>query len=67
MAIYTAEALRNWDMSRSPDWKPARPINHQCDGWLKRIRLAYGVLIGRYDALNWEDHEPLPADKKTAQ
>ena len=34
-------------------WRPARPINYQVDRWRDRIRWAWGVLRGRYDALDW--------------
>ena len=34
-------------------WLPARPIN--VNTALTRFKLAWGVFIGRYDALDWED------------
>ena len=35
-------------------WVPARAINYKLDRWRDRIKWAWGVLIGRYDALDWE-------------
>lgn len=57
MAKHTATSIKNWDVQSSSDgksWKPARCINHQYDSMWLRIKLAWGVLIGKYDALDWE-------------
>lgn len=64
MAKYTAHEIKNWDMARGPDWKPLRPINHICHGIAKRLKLAFGVLVGRYDALDWEDQDDLLAARE---
>jgi len=55
MAKYTADEIKNWNVQKGPDWKPARPLNHVFDGLVRRVKLAWGVLVGRYDALDWED------------
>jgi len=34
-------------------WTPARPLF--ADSWLDRLKAAFGVLIGRYDAIDWGD------------
>ncbi len=55
---YTASQIKQWDVQRrsfDSGWKPARSINHTCESWISRIRNAYGVLIGKYDALDWEE------------
>ncbi len=57
MSKYTAHEIKNWDCARGPDWKPARPMNHEVDGLFMRLRLAWAVFRGRYDALDWEDAE----------
>lgn len=53
--IYTAQSIQQHETHRGPDWKPARPVNHTCDTWAERLRHAWGVLTGTYDALDWED------------
>lgn len=53
--IYTAEQIQSHTEQRGPDWKPARPLNHVCDSWLERLRHAWGVFVGRYDALDWQE------------
>jgi hypothetical protein len=58
---YTATEIKNWDVSAGRTshgitvWKPARSLNHTCESWISRIKNAYGVLTGRYDALDWEE------------
>lgn len=51
---YTAQEIKNWDTSCSVDgtmWIPARPETF----WsFNRIKLAWSVLIGRLDALDWQ-------------
>lgn len=52
---YTATQIRQWDVSRGDadgNWRPARPITY----WkFRRFKLAWLVLIGQYDALDWEE------------
>ncbi len=51
---YTAQQIKNWDTSSSVDgkvWTPARPVTF----WhFNRIKLAWLVLIGTFDALDWQ-------------
>jgi hypothetical protein len=64
MAIYTAKQIQNHDTNQLDEvslvvnarreWIPARPINYQFDGKWLRLKLAWGVLTGKYDALNWD-------------
>lgn len=57
---YTAHQIRHWDTERmhagNKLWVPARPLNY---GGLRKklnqIKIAWGVLTGKYDALDWED------------
>lgn len=40
------------------EWLPARPLPFWPSAptrLLRRVRLAWGVFTGRYDALDWED------------
>lgn len=55
MDKYTANQIKNWDVSCSPYWLPARPKNYRVDGVFMRLKLAWRVLIGRYDALDWQE------------
>lgn len=36
-------------------WIPARALNQSMVPWYRRIGAAWGVLTGRYDALDWRD------------
>ena len=64
MAKYTAKELKEHDnFSRVPMpnakrayWYPARPENYRCDTLWQRLKLAWGVLCGKYDALDWQGH-----------
>lgn len=38
-------------------WIPARPVSLIGGFWKHRIKIAYKVLIGEYDALDWRDRE----------
>lgn len=56
--VYTAYELKKWSCD-TPDkdnvrWIPARPITY----WrmFERIKMAWFVLVGRFDALDWEDN-----------
>ena len=53
--IYTAQKIREWDVEKETGngWKfiPARPETFWSFG---RFKTAWLVLIGRYDALDWQ-------------
>lgn len=54
MIVKAQEVKRSeCDVSIKGRWVPARPYSD--DTLLDRIKQAYGVLTGKYDALNWED------------
>lgn len=58
MALCKADEVRKTDtLAQTTDgrWVPARSLNYQFDGWRKRLQYAWGVLIGKYDALDWEE------------
>lgn len=55
--IYMADAIKHWDTDKElPNgaWVPARPVGYNgfCFTW--RLKLAWYVLIGKFDVLNWE-------------
>ena len=56
---YTARQIKAWDVSRgtnkSNEWYPARSLNHKHESLLSRIKNAWGVLTGKYDALDWQE------------
>lgn len=57
--VHTANQIRKWDcdvQTRDGQWIPARPLGHSMFGPLWRWKLAWRVLTGRYDALDWEEH-----------
>lgn len=49
---YTAQQIKEWYVAKAPAWTPARPENRL--SLLGRIKLAWGVVTGRYDVLDWE-------------
>lgn len=55
--LFLADQLRDWGVATEIDgrWVAARPLGYQ--GWmpLHRLRLAWGVFTGRYDALRWTE------------
>jgi len=36
-------------------WVPARPINHTCRTFIERLREAWGVFTGKFDAVKWPE------------
>lgn len=53
MAKYNAKEIYCWDVFDAHG--PSRSERHLCDGLWTRIKLAFGVFIGRYDALDWSN------------
>jgi hypothetical protein len=58
--LYTPEQLKRWNAdveANNGDWVPNRPLGWQglfsIYGLKRRIKLAWGVFTGRYDALKW--------------
>ena len=57
MARYTARRIKDWEIFRRTEKGliPARPDSYTgLYGFLHRAKYAFGVLIGKYDALDWE-------------
>lgn len=55
MAKYTARELGEPTLNNVKGrWLPARPENYLFDGWRLRLKLAWYVLLGKYDAVDWE-------------
>jgi hypothetical protein len=56
--VYTATSIKAWDIASqarpSAPWIPARPLGHSMYPWSHRWRVAWLVLTGRLDALDWE-------------
>lgn len=56
---YTAREVKDSCVMSSKDgntWKPARGLNYQFESLYSRLMNAYCVLVGKYDALDWEGH-----------
>jgi hypothetical protein len=57
--VYSAEAIKSWPNSMempSGKWVPCRPLGHNLYSFRYRIRIAWYVFTGRYDALIWCDY-----------
>ena len=53
---YTPEQLQKWDVAREGNegnWVAARPMQLRGFFLRRRLKLAWGVFTGRYDALRW--------------
>ena len=54
--IYTPRQLQKWDTEEernSGGYLPSRPLGHNLFSMLHRWKVAWRVLIGKYDAVNW--------------
>lgn len=55
--VFSAEAFRDYPVqtcsAQGGNWYFARPLSR--GGLLTRIRIAWLVFMGRYDALKWEE------------
>lgn len=57
--IYSPHEIRQWSTDaevRPGVWRPARPcgFTHWRCCWRMHLRIVWGVLVGKYDALNWD-------------
>lgn len=77
MALYNADEMVNWSVQTCYKrkaangelhdvWCAARPVNHRFDSLWLRIKLAFGVLVGKYDALDWACDTPCRTPKVAA-
>lgn len=59
MSIIKAKHLENHSTKvfTGTEWIPARGENYKFDSLLTRLKGAFGVLTGKYDALDWEEPE----------
>ena len=57
--IYKASDLQKWNCATEKNGRyiPARPLGWQGLRLDKTFQIAFYVLIGKYDALDWEDGE----------
>lgn len=53
--VYDVQELRtDWPAACiNGRWVVARPVNFQCQTIWERLREAWGVFRGRYDAIRW--------------
>lgn len=55
--VFSAYELKTWpnDEEYAPGkWRPSRCCPFSSFQLIRRFRIAWRVLIGRYDAVNWE-------------
>ena len=56
--VFTASEIANWHVSEEVEplkWRPARPCGfYGFRHSITRIRIAWRVFVGKYDALNWQ-------------
>ena len=61
MALYRAKTIKQmWECEKVyhpklKEWIPSRPHGFKMDSIRKRMKWAWGVLVGRYDAVDWQD------------
>ena len=53
MNKYTPQQIKDCGVFHGPRWIPYRPYTPW--KFVTRLRLAWGVFVGRYDALDWEE------------
>jgi len=53
--VYNADRLKEWSEQAEVEgkWVCARPINYQVVTFRERLRVAWRVFRGKYDALEW--------------
>ena len=59
--VYSASEIATWHVSeefKPGHWRPARPCGFRAE-FMYRLRVAWFVFIGRYDALNWRRVWPM--------
>lgn len=56
---YSPSDLQTWDVTKEDpktgEWVPSRPICYFGLSLMKRLKLTWGVFIGKYDVLDWEE------------
>jgi len=56
--VYSVETIKKWDVgaeTSSGGYVPCRPIGHNLYSFWYRLRVAWYVFTGQYDALIWRD------------
>ena len=53
--IYTAKEIQEWGFFIVKDGGKLPPARPYVKYGLSRLRASWGVLIGKYDALDWEN------------
>lgn len=60
MSKYNVEDFRDWGLEKAAKdgdgrYYLARPENYKYESWSYRLKIAWLVLVGRYDAIEWAD------------
>lgn len=57
-ALWSADQLRQWEVAANTPgtdtWYSCRPLGYQGICLRRRLKLAWGVFTGKYDAVRWE-------------
>ena len=65
--VYTPTEIKTWHVEEEylpGKWRPARPCGFRgVKYFAMRVRIAWSVFIGKYDALNWQGTGEKPANK----
>lgn len=51
--ILNADTVRQCD--KTGRWLATRSLNYRFEGWRSRLKAAWGVLRGKYDAFDWRE------------
>lgn len=69
--VFTAQALKDWDVEMKIErpsailgpkdiWVPARPESLSGLNLVQRLRVAWAVFTGKYDAVDWDPEKFIP-------
>lgn len=56
---YSATELKHWSVLEEYEpgrWRPARPCSCRSGGLWRRIKIAWWVFTGKWDAIHWGNH-----------
>lgn len=56
---HSATEIKNWHILEEYEpgrWRPARPCECRSGGLLRRLKIAWNVFTGKWDAIHWGKH-----------
>ena len=60
MSKYNADDFKDWGaitMCDGGSWVLARPLNYKYDSLFYKLKLAWGVVTGKYDVVEWSGNQ----------